>query len=158
MQLARRAAARLAAPLVLACASLSPTLAPAEPAPTAEACPRVSAALGQGASASLYRPALKSRADAGQRLRPWTVRSRACGLNDLDRAAIPASDHALAAQVVSALRADSRLLGEIEVAARDGVVQLIGQVASVSMLYRAIERAEAVEGVLSVDDGALLTF
>lgn len=72
-----------------------------------------------------------------------------------DSAASP--DEAITAKVQAALAADKRLQvrAPLEVRTQAGVVQLIGDVQSPSMVYRAVETARNVEGVKEVDTNRL---
>lgn len=63
------------------------------------------------------------------------------------------TDAAITTQVQSALAADKRLQvrSPLEVQTQDGVVSLVGDVTSASMVYRAVEVTRGVEGVKDVD-------
>lgn len=63
------------------------------------------------------------------------------------------SDAAITAKVQAALAADRRLevREPLQVRTRGGVVELIGEAESPSMVYRAVETARGVEGVKDVD-------
>jgi osmotically-inducible protein OsmY len=65
----------------------------------------------------------------------------------------PAADAAITAKVQAALAADRRLevREPLQVRTRGGVVELIGEAESASMVYRAVETARNVEGVKDVD-------
>jgi len=69
----------------------------------------------------------------------------------------PAVDAAITAKVQAALAADRRLevREPLEVRTRAGVVQLIGEAESASMVYRAVETTRNVEGVKEVDSHRL---
>lgn len=68
-----------------------------------------------------------------------------------------AADTAITAKVQAALAADRRLevREPLEVRTRGGVVQLIGEAESASMVYRAVETTRNVEGVKDVDTNRL---
>lgn len=63
------------------------------------------------------------------------------------------TDAAITTKVQSALAADKRLQvrSPLEVQTQDGVVSLVGDVTSASMVYRAVEVTRGVEGVKDVD-------
>ena len=65
----------------------------------------------------------------------------------------PAADAAITTLVQAALAADRRLevREPLQVRTRGGVVELIGETESASMVYRAVETARKVEGVREVD-------
>lgn len=65
----------------------------------------------------------------------------------------PSADEDLTAKVQAALAADKRLQvkAPLEVKSRNGVVALIGDVESPSMVYRAVETVRGVDGVKEVD-------
>ncbi len=67
------------------------------------------------------------------------------------------TDEAITANVQAALAADKRLQVRepLEVRTRAGVVQLIGEAESASMVYRAVETARNVDGVREVDSHRL---
>jgi hypothetical protein len=74
--------------------------------------------------------------------------------------ALPAgaeSDRAITEQVVARLASDPNLAGVIRVATTDGIVTLTGMVRNTSMLHRAIELTERVDGVRGVNDDPLST-
>ena len=66
-------------------------------------------------------------------------------------------DETITANVQAALAADKRLQVRepLEVRTQGGVVQLIGEAKSASMVYRAVETARNVEGVKEVDSHRL---
>lgn len=66
-------------------------------------------------------------------------------------------DAAITANVQAALAADKRLQVRepLEVRTQAGVVQLIGEAKSASMVYRAVETARNVDGVVEVDSHRL---
>lgn len=63
------------------------------------------------------------------------------------------ADAAITSKVQSALAADKRLQvkSPLQVQTQDGVVSLVGDVSSASMVYRAVEVTRGVEGVKDVD-------
>ena len=67
------------------------------------------------------------------------------------------ADAALTAKVQAALAADRRLevRDPLEVRTSNGVVELIGEADSASMVYRAVETTRNVEGVKEVDSHRL---
>lgn len=67
--------------------------------------------------------------------------------------AAPSADDVLSAKVQAALAADKRLQvkAPLDVKSRNGVVAIIGDVESPSMVYRAVETARGVDGVKDVD-------
>lgn len=66
-------------------------------------------------------------------------------------------DAAITAKVQAALAADKRLevRAPLEVVTQEGVVSIVGDVPSASMVYRAVETARKVEGVKEVDSHRL---
>jgi osmotically-inducible protein OsmY len=67
------------------------------------------------------------------------------------------ADAAITAKVQAALASDRRLevRDPLEVRTRNGVVELIGEAESASMVYRAVETARNVDGVKEVDSHRL---
>lgn len=74
-----------------------------------------------------------------------------------ETSATTTSDATITANVQAALAADKRLQVRepLEVRTQGGVVQLIGEAKSASMVYRAVETARNVEGVREVDSHRL---
>ena len=68
-------------------------------------------------------------------------------------AADAGADAAITEKVQAALAADKRLqvVAPLEVVTRDGVVSIVGDVKTASMVYRAVETTRNVEGVKEVD-------
>lgn len=66
-------------------------------------------------------------------------------------------DELITAKVQAALAADKRLQvrAPLEVRTQDGVVQIVGDVKTPAMVYRAVETARTVEGVKDVDTNRL---
>lgn len=77
----------------------------------------------------------------------------ATALPALAAEADPAADAAITAKVQAALAADRRLQVRepLQVRTRGGVVELVGEAESASMVYRAVETTRNVEGVKDVD-------
>ncbi|TDU31355.1 BON domain-containing protein [Panacagrimonas perspica] len=67
------------------------------------------------------------------------------------------TDETITANVQAALAADKRLQVRepLQVRTRAGVVELIGEAESASMVYRAVETARNVDGVREVDSHRL---
>ena len=90
---------------------------------------------------------------------PLTALSLCAALPGVAAEASAGSDEAVTARVQSALAADRRLevRSPLEVRTRNGVVELIGETESASMVYRAVETTRRVEGVREVDSHRLDT-
>jgi osmotically-inducible protein OsmY len=72
----------------------------------------------------------------------------------------PRSDAAITAEVSARLHQDSKLSSRdpIAVRTRNGEVTLSGKLATVPMIYRAVQETREVTGVHAVDDDNLTTF
>lgn len=72
-------------------------------------------------------------------------------------AEVSTTDAEITSKVQAALAADKRLQIEtpLDVSTREGVVSLVGDLASASMVYRAVETTRTVDGVKDVDTNKL---
>lgn len=69
----------------------------------------------------------------------------------------PSGDELITSKVQAALAADKRLQvkAPLEVRTQDGVVEIVGDVKTPAMVYRAVETARTVDGVKDVDTNRL---
>lgn len=93
----------------------------------------------------------------------WAASAAVFALSSLPlQADVPApqSDAAITANVSARLMHDEKMRskGPIIVSTRDGEVTLSGKVATVPMIYRAVELTREVPGVRHVDDENLTTY
>ena len=88
---------------------------------------------------------------------PLAALSMFAAVPSLAAEASATSDETITANVQAALAADKRLQVRepLEERTQGGVVQLIGEAKSASMVYRAVETARNVDGVREVDSHRL---
>lgn len=69
----------------------------------------------------------------------------------------PSDDALITSKVQAALAADKRLQvkAPLEVRTQDGVVEIVGDVKTPAMVFRAVETARTVDGVKDVDTDRL---
>lgn len=88
---------------------------------------------------------------------PFAALSLFAAIPSLAAGANATTDETITANVQAALAADKRLQVRepLEVRTQAGVVQLIGEARSASMVYRAVETTRNVDGVREVDSHRL---
>jgi len=76
---------------------------------------------------------------------------------DLSTMQVQPADAQISQQIAALISADQRIRGtRLEVSTSRGIVSLSGRVETVAMIYRTIELARRVNGVVAVNDDGLV--